>query len=285
MWFLSRKINRSIRLGVFFSCVMLTGISWVVLTEPMFAGFAYGSGTVRGRIQRMGEPISRIRVTLQSESGEQYEPVFSDADGMFIFNGVAPGRYTLFVSQGTPDETNPLKKVIMCIVNAGVTNVPPIELQPLTQPQIPQIAGKPSSSDSEHEISADEARQFVRDVFGMVSQNAPTEQLLKAYAEPVKYYNLGTINHDKLRQILERKRFPTSKYEVESIDVIKVTPREISQGIPTDAVRVRLSYHEKTVARTNEPTSLSETWVLRKANGNVQIVECQKTEEWQKKLR
>ena len=190
------------------------------------------------------------------------------SDGTYYLTGVPQGEYVLQVN----GVNYPLK-----VTQTAMQDIPIIAIQA-------GLSSTPSNPNSGQDaISADEARQFVRDFFAMLSRSAPTEQLLKAYAQPVKYYDRGTIDHDKLRQILEQNRFPTSKYEVESVDIIKITPQEISQGIAADAIRVKLSYHEKTRADINEPKSFSETWVLHKANGNVQIVECQKPKEWRTK--
>jgi hypothetical protein len=190
------------------------------------------------------------------------------SDGTYYLTGVPQGEYVLQVNgvNYPLKVTQTAKQDIPIIsVQAGLSSTPP------------------NSNSGQDAISADEARQFIRDFFAMLSRSAPTEQVLKAYAQPVKYYDRGTIDHDKLRQILEQKRFPSSKYEVESVDLIKITPQEISQGIAADAIRVNLSYHVKDPTDISEPESFSETWVLHKANGKVQIVECQKPKEWRKK--
>jgi hypothetical protein len=190
------------------------------------------------------------------------------SDGTYYLNGVPQGEYVLQVN----GVNYPLK-----VTQTAMQDIPIIAIQA-------RLSSPPSNPNSgQNAISADEAKQFVRDFFVMLSRNAATEQLLKAYAQPVKYYDRGTIDHDKLRQILEQNRFPSSKYDVESVDIIKLTPQEISQGFAVDAIRVKLSYHEKNPTNINQPKSFSETWVLQKANGNVQIVECQRPKEWRTK--
>jgi hypothetical protein len=252
-------------------------LSFLILLQILMLSRMVHSTDLRGGVAGYSSftntsgPLPGIQIGLFVKGNNNTFSVVRQAvtgsDGTYYLNGVPPGRYVLQIN----GVNYPLT-----VTQMETQDVPIINIQA-------GLPSAPSSADSGSEaISADEAKQFVRDFFAMLSRNAPTEQLLKAYAQPVKYYRRGTIDHVKLGQILQQIRFPTHKYEVESIDVIKITPREISQGLPTDAVRIRVTFHEKIPTDISEPARQFETWVLRKASGTTQIVECQTTNDrWQ----
>jgi hypothetical protein len=57
------------------------------------------TGSITGRVvsAETGDPVRKARVILEAGSG-RVPPVFSDANGRFVFTGLAPAKYALTVS-------------------------------------------------------------------------------------------------------------------------------------------------------------------------------------------
>ena len=226
------------------------------------ADLEYG-GIVRGKIVRAGEPLPSIKVTLQDEFEQQYEPVFTNRDGVFILTGVAPGKYKLVV---WPPGSQPRKSDV--IVEPKITDIPVIDLTGAIELAIasPSSTGTPVSPDS---ISSDEARRLVKS-FWAAREKGDLNGLMAAFAPQVDYYDDGLLDQQAIRNDQNKylHYYTQRTFELGAIDVIKGEPAN------TEAARVRFSFRYHLSGKKPKSGSSSEVWLLRKIDAKLKIVDC-----------
>jgi hypothetical protein len=223
----------------------------------------YG-GIVRGKIVQTGQPLPNIKVTLQDEFEQQYEPVLTNRDGVFVLTGVAPGKYKLLV---WPPGGQPRKSEV--IAGPEVTDIPTIDLTGAIELAVasPSPTGLPVSPGS---ISSDEARRFVKS-FWAARERGDLDGLMAAFGPEVDYYEDGVLDQAAIRddQKTYLRSYTQRTFDLGAIDVIK------GESANSDATQVRFSfrYHVSGGKKVKSGSS-SEVWLLRRMNDKAKIVDC-----------
>ena len=226
----------------------------------------YG-GIVRGRIAQAGEPQPNIKVTLEDELEQQYEPVFTNRDGVFVLTGVKPGKYKLLVwpPGGEPSKTD-------IIAGADITDLQPIELTGKIEASTVSLSPThpPVSANS---VTSEKAREFIRN-FWAARQTGDLDRVMTAYAPRVDYYDEGVLDRDAIRkdQTNYLRYYTQRKFDVGAIDIIKgeTTSNDNNPG----TIRVRFSFRYRVSGKKQRSGSSVEDWLLGKADGDLQILDC-----------
>jgi hypothetical protein len=211
----------------------------------------------------MGQPLANAQVTLEDESGKQYEPVSTDQAGTYALNGVKPGNYKLLVWLPGIEPSK-----IDVVAGPDITSIQDIEFKgkPITPFASPTVTPVPTAAS---EITAEEARAFVRN-FWTAREKGNLESLMAAFAPQVNYYedNIRDRNFIRKDQNNYLKAFDHRVFQLGAIDVIK------GESDASDQVRVRFSFRYKVSGKKQSLSGKStEMWVLRKSGGKLEVVD------------
>lgn len=226
-------------------------------------------GIVRGRIVREGKPVSNIKVTLENELRQQYEPALTDITGTFVLSAVKPGKYTVVVGAPGSQPNGP-----EVIAGPDITEVPPIELTGVMDTPSASFTLEPSPAVA-GSVTPAEARAFVKSYL-TAHERGELDRLLAAFAQEVDYYQHGV--KDKGFILKDQRnylnRYTNRTYELGAIDILKAGKDDESNGKPRDVVRVRFSFRYKLSGKNQASGSSIEDWILQKRDGKLQIVDC-----------
>ena len=251
-------------------CSRLFGWALTLGISTLFVSSLFGveqwnyTGVVTGKVVRGGKPLANAQVTLEDESKRQYEPVLTDKTGVYVLSGVKPGKYKLLV--WLPGmEPNSLD----IVAGPDVTNAPDFALQGEATTPIPVAKLTPPSTAAKT-ITAEEAREFVRN-FWKAREEGNLEVVMDAFAPEVNYYTDGVKDRNAIRK--DQKAYSNTytriTFELGAIDVIN------RKGENSDSIQVRFPFRYNGSRKTKDVSgSSTETWVLRKKDGKLQIVDC-----------
>jgi len=261
-----RRLAQALRQHLRSSIALITVSAWLGGIGALYGQSDYG-GIVRGQIRQDGAPVANVKVTLEDENRQQYEPVFTNQVGVYVLTGVKPGNYTLLVWP----RTGPVL-TFRVIANPDLTDVNPIELPQLSGAETPPVRERPQSPSGP--ISPDEARAFVKN-FWEARTRGDLTTLMASFFDRVDYYQYGVLELDAIEtdQRNYLSAYSQRRFDIQAIDVIQGDERVNSKYGPA-GILVRFSFRYLVSGQKQHSGVSVERWVLVKQNTAIKIIDC-----------
>lgn len=149
---LNIRIRKNLNMRFVYSAILLLLAAGVVVAQGVGSGRGptgtSGSNTIQGRVYfPAGEQNSgkTIRMNLESNESVGAQSTVTDQDGVFRFNGLPPGNYTVVV-EGGKDYENSREPVTIYQGSSGRIVQVAIQLKPKIDASNPVFAGVPRSA-------------------------------------------------------------------------------------------------------------------------------------------